>query len=362
VRTFDIAIVGTGGIAAVHAEALSTMDGRARVVAAVNRNEASLVEFGQRFAVRSLHHDVADLLASVRPDLVHLCTAPALHIAQATECLRVGVPVLCEKPPALSLAEFDAIIDAAMHAGADFATIFQHRFGSGARALAGLVREGTLGAPTTVVCHTLWHRPDDYFAVPWRGTWESEGGGPTMGHGIHQMDLMLSVLGPWREVVAVADRRLRRTETEDLSAAIVTFDKGAVATVVNSVVSPRGTTYLRFDFADATVELSHLYGYGDSDWVATGAPGLEEKIADLWASRLDGVRSGHRAQFRAVFDALEAGAPLPVTAAESRSTMELVTAIYASAFTGRPVHRGEIRPESPFYHRMDGQAAPWQRN
>jgi predicted dehydrogenase len=274
-------------------------------------------------------------------------------------CLSAGIPVLCEKPPALSLAEFDTIADVAARTGAGFATVFQHRFGSAGLALARLVADGSLGPPHAAVCDTLWYRPDDYFAVPWRGRWETEGGGPTMGHGIHQMDLMLAVLGPWREVVAVAVRQSRPTATEDLSCAIVTFDSGAVATVVNSLLSPRETTYLRFDFAAATVELTHLYGYGDANWTVTAAPGEQDRVGGLWARNLTGVPSGHSAQLAHVLDAIEAGTDLPVSLADVRPTMELVAAIYASAFTRQPVRRGEIGPGSPFYGRMDGPGAPW---
>jgi hypothetical protein len=39
----------------------------------------------------------------------------------------------------------------------------------------------------------------------------------------------------------------------------------STATVVNSVVSPRQVSALRFGFERATVELSHLYGYTDDD-------------------------------------------------------------------------------------------------
>ena len=53
-------------------------------------------------------------------------------------CLRAGVAVLCEKPPALSLAEFDEIAAVATATGAPFATVFQHRFGSGGLALRRL--------------------------------------------------------------------------------------------------------------------------------------------------------------------------------------------------------------------------------
>jgi predicted dehydrogenase len=359
VRTFDIAIVGTGGIAGFHAQALAGLAGRSRIVAAVDIDEGRLTEFGARFGVPGLHRDLDALFAAGTPDIVDLCTPPSLHAEQAIACLERGVSVICEKPPTLSLAELDRIGGHTREAGPHFATVFQHRFGSGGLALAGLTRDGGFGAPTAAVCDTLWYRPDEYFAVPWRGRWETEGGGPTMGHGIHQMDLMLAILGPWREVVAVAARQARPTETEDLSCALVTFESGAVATVVNSLVSPRQTSYLRFDYADATAELTHLYGYGDADWTVTGAPGHEERVRALWTSRLTGVPSGHTAQFAQVLDALETGAPPPVTLSDVRVTMDLVASIYAAAFTGRPVRRGEIGPGSPFYERMAGTDAPW---
>lgn len=354
---FDSAIVGTGNIAGFHAAALRRL-GRSRITAATDVDPAALAAFGERWSVPRLYPDLDALLAAESPHLVHLCTPPGLHAPQAVAALSAGATVLCEKPPALSLAELDAIAAAA--GPGRFATVFQHRFGSGATALRGLVGDPRLGRPLTAVCHTLWFRPDEYFEVPWRGRWEVEGGGPTIGHGIHQFDLLLSILGDWREVVAVAARQARPTNTEDLSCAIVTFASGAVATVVNSVLSPRETSYLRFDFEHATVELEHLYGYGDEDWTVTAAPGHDEEVARAWATAPAGVRSGHDAQFAAVLDALAAGAPPPVTLPDTRATVELVAAIYASAFTGTRVGRGDLGPDSPFYHRMDGSGAPWR--
>jgi predicted dehydrogenase len=359
-QTVDIAIVGTGAIARLHAEAIELQGGRARIAAAVEVDPDRRRDFGERFDVTRLYPSIEELLAVESPDIVDLCTPVGLHAEHAILCLGRGVTVLCEKPPALSLAELDRIASHERGGGPHFATIFQHRFGSGGLALADLVAAGDLGAPTTVVCHTLWYRADEYFAVPWRGRWDTEGGGPTMGHGIHQMDLMLAILGPWREVVAVAARQARPTATEDVSCAIVTLENGAIATVVNSLLSPRQTSYLRFDFADATIELEHLYGYADNHWTVTGAPGQQDRISALWTSRPTGVPSGHAAQFARVLDALAEGRPPPVATMEVRPTMELVAAIYASAFTGEPVRRGEIAPGSPFYERMSGSGAPWE--
>jgi predicted dehydrogenase len=359
---FECAIVGTGAIAGFHAASLERL-GRAKIVAAADVDAGALAKFGKKWSVPRLYPDLDALLAAESPDLVHLCTPPGLHAAQAVAALERGVSVLCEKPPVLSLAELDAVRAAESAGGARFATVFQHRFGSGARTLRGLVGDDRLGRPTTAVCHTLWFRPDSYFAVPWRGRFDVEGGGPTMGHGIHQFDLLLSIMGDWASVVAVAARQAKPTDTEDLSCAIVTFANGAIATVVNSLVSPRESSYLRFDFEHATIELDHVYGYGDDDWRISAAPGHEPAVTRAWSSGLAagpaGVRSGHDAQLAAVLDALAAGSPPPVTLADTARTVELIAAIYASAFTGRHVARGELGPDSPFYRRMDGTGAPW---
>ena len=355
----EVAIVGTGGIAAFHAEALAAQGERARIVAATDVDAAKLAAYESKWSVPAVYPTLDELLAHEKPDLATLCTPPGLHAPQAVACLSRGISVLCEKPPVLSLAELDVVATAAQTSGAFFATVFQHRFGSGATRLRGLMGDDRLGRPLVAVCHTLWFRADAYFAVPWRGNWEVEGGGPTMGHGIHQFDLLLSVLGDWQEVVAVARRQARSTSTEDLSCAIVTFASGAVATIVNSVVSPRERSYLRFDFEHASVELDHVYGYSDKNWRVTAAPGHESSVASAWADGPPDRPSGHKAQFEAVLSALEAGAEPPVSLPDTRRTVELIAAIYASAFTGGRIRRGELDRNSPFYHRMDGSGAPW---
>jgi len=357
--TRSVAIVGTGDIAGIHARDLATLAGRARLVAAVDTDPDRLAAFGERWNVPHRYPDLLAMLDRTRPDIVHLCTPPATHLPLATACLERGLTVLCEKPPALSLAQFDLLAATEAAFGGRFATVFQHRFGSGAQALRRLAGDPRLGRPLTAVCHTLWYRPDAYFAVPWRGRWETEGGGPTLGHGIHQMDLMRWILGDWAEVVAVARRQARRTSTEDVSAAVVTFAGGTVATVLNSLVSARETSHLRFDFEHATVELSHLYGYGDTHWTVTAAPGHEAAVAAAWAEGPAGVPSGHAAQFRHVLDALDTGREPPVGTADARDTLELVAAVYAASFTGTRVARGGIGPASPFYARMDGTGTPW---
>ena len=365
-RPARIAIVGTGNIARIHVAALRSLAGQAEITGCTDIDAARLADFCAEHGVGQQAADLAGLLRQAQPDLVHLCTPPALHYEQALACLRAGVPVLAEKPPALSLRELDVLAEAAGSqrpapggaGGPWFATVFQHRFGSGARRLRALASAGVFGRPLLALCHTTWFRDQAYFELPWRGRWESEGGGPTMGHGIHQLDLLVSVLGEWAEVSAVARQQARRMETEDLSLAHVTFTSGAVASVVNSVLSPREESYLRFDFERATVEVTHLYGYRDEDWRVTPAPGHQDVLA-AWQAGEAGTPSGHQAQFAEVLRCLLAGTPLPVTLPESRRTLALTAGIYASAFTRRPVAPADLAPGSPFYSRMDGDGARW---
>ncbi|WP_344214754.1 Gfo/Idh/MocA family oxidoreductase [Kribbella sancticallisti] len=352
-------IVGTGGIAHAHAEALTSLgSSRVQLVGAVDVDAGRAEEFAKKWEIPQAATALADVLAD-GVDLVHVCTPPGSHVELATQALEAGATVVVEKPIAVSLASVDELLAAEASSSGSVAVVSQHRFGSGARKLRGIVESGSFGRPLIATCHTQWYRDAAYFTVPWRGSFEIEGGGPTMGHGIHQMDLLLATLGEWDQVTAVAARTSRDTDTEDVSMALVTFDSGVLASVVNSVVSPRQTSTLRFDFENATVDLEHLYGYTDDDFTVTAAPGFEDEVAAAWSKGPTGQPSNHLAQLSAVLDGLDAGTTPPVPLRTARATLELVAAIYKSAFLARPVHRGEITPQDPFASRMNGTGAPW---
>lgn len=359
--TLRAAVIGTGGIAEHrHLPALHSAADRVEVVAAVDVDPERLARFRTTHRIPRGYTSAAEMLAAEEPDLVHVCTPPFAHVDAVVRSLRAGAWVLVEKPACLSLAEHDRISEAEGDGGPYASVVCQHRFGSAGRHAARLLADGQLGRPLVADCRTTWYRDHAYYQVPWRGRWHTEGGGPTVGHGIHQMDLLLELLGDWAEIHAVTARLDRDVDTEDVSMATVRFTSGALASVVNSVLSPREESYLRIDCTDATVELTHLYGYGNADWRYTPAPHVTD--ADRirhWRTPPAQVRSSHTAQLELLLEAMDAGRRPPASGDSARRTLELVTALYESAFTGRTVGRHELTPDDPFYHHLHGNTPGW---
>jgi predicted dehydrogenase len=352
-RRIRVAIVGSGDIARIaHLPAVEALADQLDLVAAVDVDLARAEALAAHWHISAAYADLDEMLAAVEPELVLVCTPPVAHRPAIISCLNAGAWVWCEKPPALSLAEYDEIAAHERVGGPYASYVFQHRFGSASRHLREQIDRGELGRMLVGICHTLWFRDDAYYEVPWRGRWETEGGGPSMGHGIHQMDLMLHLLGDWAEVRAMTGTLARDVETEDVSMALVRFESGALVSVVNSVLSPRETSYLRFDFSEATVELTHLYGYDNSSWRWTPATHRQD-VSALWTPSSD-VASSHTVQLAGLVEAIGRGERPPASGAGGRRVLELIAGLYASAASGSPVKRGDLTADNAFYHSMNG--------
>lgn len=341
-HTVRAAVVGTGAVAHLHAAAVAA-DPRARLVAVCDPDSARRAGFAREHAVPGVHPDLDALLSAEDVDVVHLCSPPQTHREQVRAAARAGVHVVCEKPPALSLSELDDMERTCEAAGVAFAVVFQQRTGSAAAHARSLLASGALGRPLLASCSTLWHRGADYYAVDWRGRWDSEGGGTTLTHGIHQLDLLAHLLGDWEEVEARTWRLARDIETEDVSTATILFAAGTLATAVSSVLSPRQTSHVRIDCERATIEVEHLYGHDRSSWRLTPTDDVPAAEAAGWAFPEEDVPSGHEPLVAATYRALREGAALPEVATAARRPLELVTAVYASADLGRPVSAQELR-------------------
>ncbi|WP_311244801.1 Gfo/Idh/MocA family oxidoreductase [Microbacterium sp. WCS2018Hpa-23] len=353
-KTLRAALVGTGSVANSHARAVAAYP-RAELIAVADLSLEKAREFAGRYDIAAAYSDLDEMLAAEHPDVVLICTPPGPHRVQALAAFAAGAHVIVEKPPAPSLYELDDMRAGALAADRQLAVVFQQRTGTAAAHVRGLLQSGALGRPLVAVCQTLWFRDADYFAVPWRGKWETEGGGTTLGHGIHQIDLLAHLLGDWSSVQGRLWRLDRETETEDVSTATIVFEQGVVAQLITSAVSPREASSIRIDTQKATITVDHVYGHGHENWRITPAPGFEAE-AESWAFPDVEERSDHEPLLRDVFDALLDGEPLPATADAPARSLEIVAGIYASAASDGAVITPEVLAAHPT-HRA-GFASP----
>jgi predicted dehydrogenase len=358
-KNYRAALVGTGAIGDAHVRAAESTAGRVELVAAVDIDVERVKAFCARTGIPRPFSNYSEMLDQVRPDIVLVATPPGEHAAMSIAAMESGAWVLCEKPLCGSLAELDEIQETERRTGCYTACVFQMRFASSNAHLKRLVENGLLGRPLVGVCNTLWYRDPAYYAVPWRGRWETELGGPTMGLGIHAMDHFLDLMGEWSQVRAVAATLDRAIEVEDVSMATVRFANGALGSIVNSALSPRQETYLRVDYQRATVELTHLYGYTRDNWRLTLAPpAQDDALLQAWQTFPPDVGSTHGAQLTAFVADMDRGTCPQTSGQQARCTIELLTAIYKSAFTDTTVARGSITPGDPFYTALHGHLAP----
>jgi predicted dehydrogenase len=357
VKPYRVAIIGTGAIANSHMDALRAAGERVEVVAATDVNEANLNAFCAKYNIPQPFTDLDEMLATVKPDLVHICTPPAIHKGLIIKSLEAGAWVLCEKPLCASLAEFDEITDAEKRTGRYCSTIFQWRFGAAAQHLKKLMAEGALGRPLIGLCQTVWYRDLAYYQVPWRGKWATEVGGSTVGHGIHLMDLFLWLMGDWHEIQAIRATMDHPVEVEDVSMALVRFENQALGNITNSVVSPRQESYVRLDFQKATVELSGLYSYTNANWIYSlpdGSPDADKLVG--WQTIEGDYGGNHTSQVAALLDSMDYAERPLVSGDEARRILEFIASLYKSSSTGQWVTRGSITADDPFYHSMNGAA------
>ncbi|GAA4888561.1 Gfo/Idh/MocA family oxidoreductase [Tessaracoccus lubricantis] len=348
----NVAVVGTGGISGAHLEGYLRFPDRCRVVALCNRNvskaEAVRDSLGLDAEVFSSYED----LLGHDVDLVSICTPPSTHAQMAVDLLDAGKAVLLEKPMAPSLLECDAMLEAQRRSGAVLSVVAQNRFRDDMDLLKHAVDSGLIGPVASVRVESAWWRGLPYYDLNWRGTWASEGGGPTLNHAVHHVDLLLWLMGAPTAVMAMMTNAWHdNSEVEDLSVALLRYER-AIAQLTSSVVHHGQRQEIVVQGRDASVaqpwavaaETAGPGGFPDPD----GDPGRVELLEALARGRDPLPHTGHAAQILDVLDAIDEGRAPAVTGEDGRLGLEVITAIYQSAIEQRLVEL-PIPAESQYY-------------
>src|ERR1700704_4176760 len=227
------AIVGCGMIARFHARALADVPGT-RLRAVVSRSQANAAKMIQEL---KLYCDAATDLGAVLKradvDVIIVTTPSGAHLEPAAAAANAGKHVVVEKPLEITLDRCDRIIDACAKNKVQLCTIFPSRFGDANLELRKAVTAGRFGRLTLGETTCKWWREQSYYDLGgWKGTQALDGGGALMNQAIHNVDLLLWLMGDVTHIMGfTAMLAHERIEVEDTAVAALTFKSGALGVI-----------------------------------------------------------------------------------------------------------------------------------
>ncbi len=224
----NFAIVGMGHIAKKHIQAIeNTKD--AVVGALCDTNADQLIEFEGKYPI---YTDMEEMLKKQgNIDVVNICVPSGLHLPLSELAASYGKHLIVEKPMALSLEDSQAMIKEAKKKFVKLAVVHPNRFKPAIRLLKKAMDDGLLGKLSHANVTLRWNRNQAYYdQAPWRGTKKYDGG-VLMNQSIHNLDLLLWLMGPVESVQAMTATRVRNIETEDVAVGMVEFKSGALGVI-----------------------------------------------------------------------------------------------------------------------------------
>ncbi len=345
-----VMIVGAGAIAPAHVEALLQFSDRAIITVVVNRTierAKSLVATYQLSATIST--DYTKHWKDI--DAVVICTPPSTHKEIAVNCLQQKKHVLLEKPMALSLEECDAINQAADESQCFVSVVAQSRFISSVYNIITLLKSGNYGSILMVDVNSHWYRGSSYYDLSWRGRWTREGGGCTLNHTVHHLDLLLWSKGlPSTVMSFMTNISHMNSEEEDLSIAILTYPDGSVARVTSSLIHHGERQSIDFQLKDLGVSIP--FSVVASKSKGNGFPvedrELEKTFTQAYESMPNLAYTHHTGQIDDFLTTVENRSNPLIGGNDGRMSIELITAIYKSAITEKQVAL-PLSDSDPYY-------------
>ncbi len=318
-----IAFIGTGGIAARHADGLAKRDD----VTFVGAFDAQC-ERAQAFAARYggiAYGEIGAMLDEARPDAVWVCLPPSAHGPAEMALLPRRIPFLVEKPISNALETARDILDAVERTGTLAAAGYMNRYRRG----VNRAKELLAGDPPALV-YGGWVGGTP--GVPW---WRvrAQSGGQIVEQTTHIFDLVRYLAGEPRLVYARAARGFVNDmpgyDVDDASAVSVEFASGAVGSLTSCCAARNGCGAV---FLNLTARHHHVAFSGWDHAVVIGKSRIEEE-------RIAGEPNIFEIEDGAFIEAVRTNDPARVLSpyGDAIKTLAFCLAANRSLETGEPV-------------------------
>ncbi len=333
-KRYRTAVVGCGSIAQTHLDVLTKSD-YAEVVGLCDNNAQKATATAERFGLAvPTFTDYREMLDTVKPDFLHICTPHDLHCEMTCEALARDIHVYLEKPIAISLPEIDRLLKAERESRGRVCVSFQNRTIPTVRLLEQLIKEA--GAVRCARGMVTWDRDERYYGQDdWHGIRAREGGGLMINQAIHTLDLLLTLFG--EEPITVQGqtalyRNRGRIDVEDNAQLLLQFkgEKTACFYATNNYGTD-ASNFLEFLCEDGSRICQyegHIYKNGvRMDTQETLTPLTHGK--SCWGR-------GHAYCIGEFYEAVQERAPVPVSLSSAALCHRVLFALYRSA--------GEVTP------------------
>lgn len=332
-----VGIVGTGAIAWKHAQAYKNIG--YQVTACTNGNEEKGRNFAEAWGIDFVATP-EQLSRRADVDFLDVSTFPGYRLAAVELGAKYGKHVLVQKPMAVDLETAAPMIAAARKAGIQLGVVSQHRFDDSTIFLKRALAAGRLGTILQADAYVKWYRTDEYYARPVKGSWAGEGGGALISQAIHQVDVLLYLMGAVDEVFGYWRLgAVHKIESEDLVCAVMHYSSGALGVIqastalwpgyperieihgVKGSAIVTGDQLTAWDVRDDEGEpapVAQQARSGASDPMAISLTPFERQLADFGA-------------------ACQAGRAPASSGIDGYRALQLVRSIYASCAEGRKV-------------------------
>jgi predicted dehydrogenase len=347
-RTLGFAIVGCGMIARFHVRALADVP-NTKLVALVTRKRENAEKLLADTASPpcDIYTELAPALKRPDLDIVIITTPSGGHLEPAVAAAQAGKHVVVEKPLEITPERCDKIIETCDKKHVKLCTIFPSRFGDANMALKQAVLANRFGKLTLGETTCKWWRSQQYYDEGgWKGTKALDGGGALMNQAIHNVDLLLWMMGPVTHISGfTAMLAHERIEVEDTAVACLRFASGALGVIQATTSVYPGlpkTIGIHGDKGTAVIEQDDIL-----KWEFTPETTEDTAIKQRFAQKIGASGGsadpkaishvGHARQLADFVRAVETNTPPLVDGAEGRKSVEVICAIYQAAATGQTV-------------------------
>ena len=335
-----VGLIGTGAISYKHAQAYANIGYQVTVCTDVNE------EAGRKFAAQhgaEFVRTYEEVCRHPNVDYVDVCTFPDFRLQPLKICAETGKHIQVQKPISTNVETAREMVETAKKAGITLGVVSQHRFDDSCIFVSKAIQDGRLGKILQADAYVKWYRSPAYYSRPIKGSWEVEGGGALMNQAVHQVDVLLWLIGPVRELFGYWQLgALHKIQSEDVLCAMMRYANGAMGVIQAATAFWPG--YSERIEIHGTKGSAIFTGDKLTAWDVENDQGepapVEREVMSGAADPMAIPLTPFERQFRDFGDACKTGRKPLVSGEDGLRAIEFVLSVYKSCRDGQKVVLG----------------------